>query len=54
MKGYSKPFNDEELDKLQILKIYNNNASVNLLFILDCFNWLEFSKFTSRIKTSLT
>lgn len=30
MKGYSKPFSDEELDQLQIMKIYNNNASVIL------------------------
>jgi hypothetical protein len=31
LKGYLKPFNDEELDQLQIMKIYNNNASVIFL-----------------------
>ena len=41
MKGYSKPFGDEELDRLQIMKIYNNNASVMfmLFFKIALIGW---------------
>lgn len=34
MKGFSKSFSDEELDQLQIMKIYNNNASVIFISFL--------------------